>query len=265
MQNCVSLQKSLLYLSLLMVLISSCNNRSIMYRTKRNYPYTDLSKVPPTREYKIGLNDQLDLIINPNKGATLIDGTNMTNAIGGASSNASSNAMNLNMPNFSVTVEFDGTIKLPVLGRVAVKDLTVREAELLLEERLKLFYVDPFVNIKLSNKRVIIFPGSAGTAHVLQLTNQNTTLTEAIALAGGIPNSGKANRIKLIRGEKANPEVYLIDLSTIDGMKKGDIVLQGNDIIYVEPVNDYITNFTTRIQSYFFIITTIFILRSFIN
>jgi polysaccharide export outer membrane protein len=88
---------------------------------------------------------------------------------------------------------------------------------------------------------------------------------QELIIMRGIPGSGKAHRIKLIRGEKANPEVYLIDLSTIDGMKKGDIVLQGNDIIYVEPVNDYITNFTTRIQSYFFILTTIFILRSFIN
>jgi polysaccharide export outer membrane protein len=236
-----------------------------MFRTKHDYPYTDLSKIPPTREYKIGLNDQLDLIINPNKGATLIDGTSITNAIGTSTTNSNNNNVNLNTPNFTVNVEFDGTIKLPVLGRVAVKDLTVREAELLLEERLKIFYVEPFVNIKLSNKRVIIFPGSAGTAHVLQLTNQNTTLTEALALAGGIPNSGKSHRIKLIRGEKENPEVYLIDLSTIDGMKKGDIVLQGNDIIYVEPINDYIINFTTRIQSVFILFTSILILRSFIK
>jgi hypothetical protein len=44
--------------------------------------------------------------------------------------------------------------------------------------------------------------------------------------------------------------VYLINLSTIEGMKKGNIVLQGNDIIYIEPRNDYIINFTNRIAGY---------------
>jgi polysaccharide biosynthesis/export protein len=55
-----------------------------------------------------------------------------------------------------------------------------------------------------------------------------------LALAGGITD-GKAHRIKLIRGDPKNPEVYLIDLSTISGMKQSNLVLQANDIIYVEP------------------------------
>jgi ABC-type proline/glycine betaine transport system ATPase subunit len=33
-------------------------------------------------------------------------------------------------------------------------------------------------------------------------------------------------------------------------MKKGNIVLQGNDIIYIEPRNDYVINFTNRIAGY---------------
>ena len=83
---------------------------------------------------------------------------------------------------------------------------------------------------------MIIFPGSGGKANVINLLHNNTTLLEALALSGGIANTGKAKRIKLIRGNMKDPEVYLIDLSTIEGMKQGDMVLQANDIIYVEPV-----------------------------
>lgn len=61
------------------------------------------------------------------------------------------------------------------------------------------------------------------------------TLLEGLALAGGIPRTGKAHTIKLIRGDKANPDIYFIDLSKIDGMAQASIVLQSNDVIYVEP------------------------------
>jgi polysaccharide export outer membrane protein len=212
-----------------------------MFRTKHNYPFDDLSKIPPTREYKIGINDNIDIQVNPNKGAMLLEGTS-----GGNSGNSSSMVRTL-----TSIVEYDGTVKLPVLGRIQMKDLTQREAELLMEERYKEIFIDPYVKITITNKRVILFPGSAGTARVLNLMNQNTTLTEAIAMSGGVTGEAKANRIKLIRGNPENPEVYLIDLSTIEGMKKGNIVLQGNDIIYIEPRNDYVINFTNRIAPYF--------------
>lgn len=218
--------------------MTSCNNRAIMFRTKRNYPFNDLSKVPPTREYKIGINDNIDIQVNPNKGAMLLEGSAGGNLVGGARTLTS-------------IVEYDGTVKLPVLGRIQLKDLTQREAELLMEERYKEIFIDPYVKITINNKRVILFPGSAGSARVLTLTNQNTTLTEAIAMSGGVTGDAKANRIKLIRGNPEDPEVYLIDLSTIEGMKKGNIVLQGNDIIYIEPRNDYIINFTNRVGPYF--------------
>jgi len=91
------------------------------------------------------------------------------------------------------------------------------------------------VQLKVTNNRVIIFPGGqGGTSTVITLSNTNTTLIEALALAGGI-SDGKAHKIKLIRGDLHNPKVYLIDLSTIEGMKASNLVLQANDIIYVEP------------------------------
>ena len=208
-----------------------------MFRTKLNYKFDDLSKIPPTREYKIGINDNIDIQVNPNKGAMLLEGSS-----GGNSTMSRS---------LTAIVEYDGTVKLPVLGRIQLKDLTQREAELLMEERYKEIFIDPYVKIMITNKRVILFPGSAGSARVLNLMNQNTTLTEAIAMSGGVTGDAKAHRIKLIRGNPENPEVYLIDLSTIEGMKKGNIVLQGNDIIYIEPRNDYIINFTNRVSPYF--------------
>jgi len=207
-----------------------------MFKTKKNYPFDDFSKLEISKEYKIGLNDILEIQISPNKGTSIIDGLE-----GGGGSSGK---------NIITFVEFDGTIKLPILGRLPIKELTIRNAELLIEERLKLFYVDPYVIIKITNKRVIIFPGEGGSAKVLTLQNNNTNLLEVLAASGGISANGKANRIKLIRGDLNNPQVYLIDLSTIDGMKKADMTIQGNDIIYIEGRNDYVQNFLVRTGPY---------------
>jgi polysaccharide export outer membrane protein len=158
-------------------------------------------------------------------------------------------------------VEFDGTVKLPVLGYTNVAGLTTREAEVMLEEAFTEFYNRPFVQLRVVNNRVIIFPGGrGGTSSVHFLENSNTTLFEALAKSGGIAD-GKASRVKLIRGDPESPSIYLVDLSTIEGVKNANIVLQANDIIYVEPrervpqrilenVTPYLSLFTTALLVY---------------
>ncbi len=229
-----------------------------MFKTKKNYPYDDFAKISDSKEYRIGLNDILEILIVPNKGAALIEGGTNDNSGGSASSGFQNKAI-------SSTVEFDGTLKLPMLGRVQMKDLSVREAELMMEERLKQYYIDPYVTIRILNKRIIVFPGEGGSARVLQLTNQNTSLLEAIALVGGISANGKANRIKIIRGDLKSPQVFLVDLSTIDGMKKANMTLQGNDIIYIEGRNDYAQNFLVRISSYLALLNLGFLIYTLVN
>jgi polysaccharide export outer membrane protein len=205
-----------------------------MFRTKHNYPFEDPANIPDVKEYRISENDRVEIQIIPNKGALLIEYNNALN-------NVTNNGRR------SYVVEFDGTIKIPILGRIKINGLTIREAELMIEERMRAFYVDPYVTIDILNKRIILFPGSSGTAKIIVLENPNTTLLEAIAGSGGIGFEGKAHRIKLIRGDLKNPKIYLIDLSTIEGINKAGIVLEGNDIIYIEPRNDYAANLFQRI------------------
>lgn len=194
-----------------------------MLRSGNNYSFT---QIPDTAEleYKIAANDIIEFRIFSNNGFKLIDLTNFNKSTGGYG--------NITL---EYLVEHDGMIKLPIVGRIKISGLTIREAEYMLEELYSKHYNKPFVMMNVSNQRVIVFPGSGGRARVIDLENNNTTLIEALALAGGI-STGKARKIKLIRGDPKNPQVYLIDLSTIEGMKNSGMVIQANDIIYVEPV-----------------------------
>jgi len=40
----------------------------------------------------------------------------------------------------------------------------------------------------------------------------------------------------LIRGDLQNPSVQIIDLSTIEGMRKAALNVEPGDIVYVEPI-----------------------------
>lgn len=111
--------------------------------------------------------------------------------------------------------------------------------------------------IRVLNRRVLVFPGTGGTGRTVQLTNENMSLIEALALAGGLTQTGKAYKIKLIRGDLRNPKVMLIDLSTIDGMRQSNMLLQANDIIYVEPVPRYSQEILSQLAPIIGIITSL--------
>jgi polysaccharide biosynthesis/export protein len=219
--------RKLLYFGVL-VLAAGCKtlNPSIMLVTKDNFNYSQYKDSANSKEYKISTNDIIEFKMYANDGFKLIDLTSFTGQqIGG-------------ITGINYLVEPDGKVKLPVLGRIQISGYTVKEAENMLEEKYASSYVKPFIILHVVNKRVIVFPGSPGSARVITLQNNNTTLIEALALSGGISENGKAHKIKLIRkniGMPEKPDVYLIDLSTINGIKYSDLVLQADDIIYVEP------------------------------
>lgn len=229
----------------LLLALASCKltDPSRMLRTTSDYKFSELTTDQKTAEYKIAANDEFTFILNTNNGEKLINPVEATTIVSSS--------------NNTYTVEFDGMVNFPVLGRVLIAGKTIREAETYLEDQFSTFYNEPFVQLKITNNRVIIFPGGEGnTAKVLQLENTNTTLFEAIALSGGI-TEGKAHRIKLIRGGSDNPKIYLFDLSTIDGIKYGNTVLQANDIIYIEPRNKVPERIMNTLSPYLSLFSTI--------
>ncbi len=199
-----------------------------MLETDKNYKFSTLPDSLSTVDYKISPNDLLNFRLFSNDGFRLIDFTNI-------SENNNTNSLQYITTGIDYLVESDGNVMLPTIGSTHIAGMTLKEATEFLEKKFTSFYVKPYVLLKVNNRRVIVFPGSPGSAKVIALVNNNTTLLEALALVGGITEEGKAWQVKIIRGNPANPQVFLIDLSTINGIKAGEMVLQANDIIYVTP------------------------------
>lgn len=211
----------------LLTIASSCGiNSNIMFKeAKGDEVHYDSIPMNPTTDYLISVDDKVTFQLYTNEGEILL------------TSNADVSQKNISGRGGSVEylVRRDGTVELPKVGSITVQGLTVTQCEDLFEELYSKEYNNPFVQVQIINQRVLVFPGNGSDAKVIILENNNTTLMEALAQAGGITERGKAKKVKLMRREGEKRAVYVFDLSTIEGLRYADMIVQANDYIYVEP------------------------------
>ncbi len=230
-------------IAIIIISFTSCRvfRSSEMFTTDKNFEFSKFKE--SEKEYKIQPFDKLDVKIFTNDGYKLIN-------IG------SSDNIFRNQNNILYNVNYDGFIKLPSLGKISISGYTIEEAENLLEKEYKTLYQNPFVIINVTNRRVIVFSGGSDNGKVIELKNENYTLIEALAESGGISNTSKSYRIKLIRGDLNNPEIYLFNIAKIEDMQKANFRLETNDIIYVETRNRYASILLAEITPYLSLFTT---------
>lgn len=175
------------------------------------------------KNYIIQKNDYLKLDVFSNKGERLVDpNPELSNSVNNA------NSIVKNEVNY--LVDLNGIVKLPMVGELKLEGLTLREAEEIVQKEFQKYFKDPYVVITYANKRVVILGALGG--QVIPLINQNVTLVEVIALAKGLTNDARAHNIRVLRGN----QVFIVDLSTIEGFKSGNILIEPGDVIYIEPI-----------------------------
>lgn len=236
---------------ILFLLVSSCSvNSDLMFRTPKDYEFDEPVTVTYD-EYLIAPNDIITFYLYTNDGFMLID----LQSLGGfgpggrAPVNASIKVKYL--------IEDDGYVKLPTLRRVKLAGFTIDEAEAYLEKEYSKDYIDPFIILRVMNRRVIVSTGAGGASTVVMLENANVRLIEALALAGGIQDRGKSKLVKLIRTSGDSTQVYSFDLSKIEGIEGANMIVQANDIIYVEPAKRIQHELLVDWMPVFTLITTI--------
>jgi protein involved in polysaccharide export with SLBB domain len=254
----------------LLGLLSSCatsryyNQRTMFQLTKGADGVVDTAKLRravnrTARNYTIHPNDLLNIQVYTNKGEKLIDpnGYLQFGLTGGSGTSVGAPAPSsggggrgggaTTIPGGTqFVVQADGTVRLPLVDRVSVQGLSLVQADSVLRRRYSEFYKEPFIKTAVTNNRVIILGAPGG--QVITLANDNMNLLEVLALAGGpdgggggggtgiARNGGRIDNIRIIRGDLKNPQVQFINLNTIEGMRRGNLQIEPNDIIYIQPV-----------------------------
>jgi len=215
------------------------------------------------RNYLIQPNDYLQVQVYTNKGERILDpngelkfgapaagsgssaGTSrVAQASGGQGGQATQGAPGAN----EFLVQSNGLVKLPMVDLVKVNGLSLLQADSLLQIRYSQYYKDVFVATHVTNNRVFVLGAPGG--RIVPMLNDNMNLLEVLASIGGLSGNvnggggnfsalsgGRSYNIRLIRGDLKNPQVQLIDLSTIDGMRRANLQVEPNDVVYIEPIN----------------------------
>ena len=210
----------------LAIALTSCGayKQNIMFRVPKDYAI-EKQVESVEKNYIVQKNDYLKLQVYTNDGELIIDPNMemMKDMPGGQSTTAMK-------PSVDYLVDVNGITKLPMIGEIKLEGLTIRQAEEILQKEYSKYYQQPYVVLKYGNKRAIILGAPGG--QVIPLVNENVKLVEVLAMAKGLDITAKAQNIRVLRDN----QVFVADLTTIDGYLKNNMIIQPGDVIYVEPV-----------------------------
>lgn len=157
-------------------------------------------------------------------------------------------------------VDPEGYIDFPVLGKIRVGGLTIRQIKEMMEDKLKDYIKDPVVEARIINYKVTIL-GEVNRPGSIIAPNQKISILDAIAAAGDIPITGRRDNILVIRETEGNREFARLNLDSKNVFSSPYYYLKQNDIVYVEPArvkrqqnNDFIQFYMPTITA---LITTV--------
>jgi polysaccharide export outer membrane protein len=102
------------------------------------------------------------------------------------------------------------------------------------------------------------------------LVKDKTNLVEMIGQAGGLSDKADEKTIKIIRGDPKNPQVTQVNLNKLSTLGDPRIILQNNDIIYIEQSRraiktNELQNLSTTIQAGLLILNTAVLIYAIIH
>jgi len=226
-----------------------------MFKTnnKTEIAQTDLEQ----KEILIKPSDQLSIIMGTNNGLILLEST--------TGLEEPTKVQNQRGAEMTYLVENDSTAKIPTIGRIKLGGLTIRAAEELLEEKFSINYQKPFVKLKITNRKVTLFYEQGTIGRVIPLPEERMTLIDAIAVAGGLSQNSKSYKIKIMRGDQNNPKIINYNIRTISDLKRTNLLLEANDVIYVDARPRYLNKFIVSLQPYLILASTTVLVYSVFN
>src|SRR5918993_165474 len=221
----------LLLLSACVLFFDSCRPQRAVVNYLEDFTDTTLRKNFFIAEPVIQKNDQLSIQISSESLAPEVDALYNQN-MGGQ--------MSGQYQFYGYLVDQKGNIEIPRVGVIHVEGITKDSLATEIKTRLKGQLADPTVVIRFTNFRIIVI-GEVGSPGVKTIGVENLTILEALAMAGDITLYGKKKEVKIIRENKGQRQIGIIDVTTSKMFESPYYQLQQNDIIMVEQTKYKVT------------------------
>ena len=135
------------------------------------------------------------------------------------------------------TIDANGDIDFPVLGKVIVGGLTREEVAILIKNELvkRNLARTPVVTVDFMNLTISLM-GEVSNPGRYAISRDHVTILDAISMAGDLTITGRRDCVKVIREKDGKQQTYTVDLTSIEDVVKSPVYyMQQNDIIYVMP------------------------------
>ena len=137
------------------------------------------------------------------------------------------------------TVDEQGTIDFPILGKISVLGKTRTEVAQYIQDRLvaRELVSDPIVTVEYVNLGVNVLGEVARAGHV-DINKDHFTILDALSRAGDLTINGNRKKVLVTRQVDGVNQVYAVDLTNMQTLLNSPAYyLQQNDLVYVGPTD----------------------------
>lgn len=136
------------------------------------------------------------------------------------------------------TVDRQGDINFPVLGKLYIAGMNRYEVASYIEKRLvsEQLVKDPIVTVEFANTGLSVI-GEVASPGRYEFNKDQLTIVDAIAMAGDLTINGERENILVLRKDgDGRQKGYRIDLTDMHNLAQSPVYyLQQEDVIYVQP------------------------------
>ena len=215
------------------IALCSCNaQRNVLY-LQDAYDGTAIT-LPEDYLIRIKPNDKLNIIVNsltPELSLPFNSSSNY-NSLTGSTQATSYNDDSIQ----SIVVAADGSITMPILGRIECAGLTREELASKIEQLITEggYLTDPQVNVTFVDLTLSIV-GEVTRPGRYNISKDHITIFEALALAGDMTIYGNRANVAVVREINGQNIITRLDLRSDDVFASPCFYLEQNDIIIVSP------------------------------
>jgi len=148
---------------------------------------------------------------------------------------------------YGFEIDADGSIKLPMLGKIKVAGVAISQAEPIVQKKADEFLNDAIVKVKLLNFKITV-SGEVRSPGVYYNYNNAMTVIEAMAMANGNTDFASIKNVMVVRPYPEGSKSFLLDLSSKNCYQSEAFYLHPNDYVIVQP--DKHKNFQLNSQAY---------------
>lgn len=133
------------------------------------------------------------------------------------------------------TVDDDGNIEIPYVGKVRVGGKTISDIKIELDSIFKNYVTDAAITIRMVNNFVSII-GEVTAPGRYPLTKDRVNIFEALSMAGDMSLYSNRHKVQLIRPSVYGPIIKEFSLTDRSILASEFYYIMPNDIIYAQPM-----------------------------